>query len=149
MSRWLTAVLFSMAGVAVLFAFLSLVNREQPLPAEPASVDVHPLPLTLDARQERCGPWLADTERLIENGRRCDVDSDCEVVDLRCPFGCWQAVNRNESETIQQAVIAYHESCDRCLYTCMALPQGKPVCLDKQCSYQQKHSPYVAPDAPG
>jgi len=52
----------------------------------------------------------------IEKAGYCGQKSDCEIIDSQCPFGCFVAVNKNESERIKNLIDNYQSNC---VYSCL------------------------------
>jgi hypothetical protein len=65
---------------------------------------------------------------------RCKADSDCTTMLPGCPFGCGLAINATAELTpINDAIAAYNQSCNRCMYRCRPI-ERPPVCRAGLCS---------------
>jgi len=58
----------------------------------------------------------------------CESDADCEVIDSKCPFGCYVAVNRDKLDEIKKNIEEYPNECEN---SCR-LKRGTK-CEDKKC----------------
>lgn len=81
--------------------FTRLTNKQPQAHAESDSFD---LPASLSIKKE------------IETASHCESDTDCRVLDSKCPFGCFVAINRSETERIDQLIDGFNSTCD---YKCM------------------------------
>jgi len=65
---------------------------------------------------------------LINESKSCNVDSDCVLIGSRCPFGCYQAININNSEEVKSAIYSYKSNC---VYGCIECESVK--CINNTC----------------
>jgi hypothetical protein len=54
----------------------------------------------------------------IEEAKYCTTDNDCIIVQSKCPFDCYQAVNKAEAERINQRIKGFESSCT---YSCVPI----------------------------
>ncbi|MBP9811742.1 hypothetical protein KBC86_00045 [Candidatus Gracilibacteria bacterium] len=85
-----------------------------------------------------CQEKKAEIEKLFEEARICDQDSDCVVENkgMFCPFGCFQIHNTsyNIDEILKKVIEFQDEKCFLCEYKCMTPPdQSDLKCLENQC----------------
>jgi len=64
----------------------------------------------------------------IENASYCQQKSDCEVIQSQCPFGCYLAVNKNESQRIKNLIDNFDSDCT---YGCTELNDYD--CVENKC----------------
>lgn len=58
----------------------------------------------------------------------CDVPDDCVLTDTKCPLGCYNVVNIDELERINQLV---HDFKQTCFQTCTTLQDVN--CIESKC----------------
>lgn len=64
----------------------------------------------------------------IEKANYCKEDLDCVNAGSKCPFGCWNYVNKNEVERISNLINLYDS---KCVYGCVLCE--KAICEDNKC----------------
>lgn len=64
----------------------------------------------------------------IEKAKYCEVDSDCVDAGGKCPFGCYNYVNKNEVEQISKLIQSYDSNC---MYQCV--PLSEVICENNKC----------------
>jgi hypothetical protein len=114
---------------------------ERPTGAELVKPPVHRS--TFDVSIAECDALISEHEQkiaqMIEAGRQCSTDSQCQVASFGCLFGCRTAVNRSAVLGIEAALTEYeaaHRACGGCVYSCTPLPEGQAVCEDNLCAYR-------------
>lgn len=79
-----------------------------------------------------CERTEADILRQIDEANFCDKDSDCLLLSLGCPFGCYKLVNRNSDHSlITEAIKKYNFDCTRCVYDCDRDPTVEEIKCEK------------------
>jgi hypothetical protein len=58
----------------------------------------------------------------------CDAASDCVNAGSKCPFGCYNYVNKNEVDRISKLINSYDS---KCVYGCLTCLSA--VCEDHKC----------------
>jgi hypothetical protein len=73
----------------------------------------------------------------LEEGSKCETDSDCQVVSLMmCPLGCYAAVMKKNVERARQAIADTSARLDRacqCEYKCAPAPKSAS-CVTGHCT---------------
>ncbi|MDD3263338.1 MAG: hypothetical protein PHT94_00415 [Candidatus Nanoarchaeia archaeon] len=64
----------------------------------------------------------------IKKANYCEEDLDCIDAGSKCPFGCFNYVNKNEVERISNLIESYNSNC---VYGCLLCENVK--CEDKKC----------------
>lgn len=64
----------------------------------------------------------------IEEANYCNFDLDCMDAGGKCPFGCYNYVNKNEVERMS-GLIEAHDS--KCVYGCASL--ADVICENNKC----------------
>jgi hypothetical protein len=71
---------------------------------------------------------LEELKRTLEEGSKCEEDSDCQVLSLMvCPLGCYAAVSKRSLEKVRAAVADTSSRLDRaclCEYKCAPAPKS-------------------------
>jgi PBP1b-binding outer membrane lipoprotein LpoB len=70
-----------------------------------------------------------DLKQLLDSGATCQVDDDCEVLEGKCPVGCYVGVNRENSDQVREAMDAHVDSC---VYRCR--PHKGVSCEQNKCT---------------
>jgi hypothetical protein len=70
-----------------------------------------------------------EIKKEIEAAKYCNEDSDCVRIESKCPFGCNQYVNINESSRIQSLIDNFDS---KCVYGCMLCEEVE--CINKTCT---------------
>lgn len=77
-----------------------------------------------------------DIRESIADARFCETDSDCQLINPGCPFGCRVGVRNDRATAITEALAAYREqatdACGSCTYECP--DQDDVKCLDNFCT---------------
>lgn len=68
-------------------------------------------------------------EKEIEKAKYCKVKEDCIIIHGKCPFGCYQAINKNEKEKIENLIKDFDSNC---AYSCIELKE-EPQCNNNRC----------------
>ena len=76
-----------------------------------------------EMRESKCAPIEAHLQELLHKSRDCEINSDCVVVNLGCPFGCVDAYSKSAESVIIKEAKAYQTRCHSCVYTCPACDQ--------------------------
>ena len=75
----------------------------------------------------------AEINKLISESKYCEIDSDCKLASLGCPFGCVTAINAANVQLVVSAANAYHDqSCTQCMYKCGHA--SKAECENQKCT---------------
>ncbi|MFW6230646.1 MAG: hypothetical protein ACOC32_01335 [Nanoarchaeota archaeon] len=64
----------------------------------------------------------------IDKANYCEVDSDCVNAGGKCPFGCWNYVNKDEVGRISSLIESFDS---QCVYGCVSCPTA--VCENNKC----------------
>ncbi|MFA5856830.1 MAG: hypothetical protein WC867_05700 [Candidatus Pacearchaeota archaeon] len=64
----------------------------------------------------------------IQRANYCEIGSDCIDAGSKCPFGCYNYVNKNEVNKISKILESYDSNC---VYSCIACP--KVACENNKC----------------
>lgn len=81
-----------------------------------------------------CDKAASSLSSRIEASRSCEVDSDCALVGFGCPFGCTDAVNETQLESLRTSERAFQKKCHTCVYMCAApVFEWRAVCVQNQC----------------
>ena len=81
-----------------------------------------------------CAPIEAQVHGLIANSQGCNVNSDCAIVRLGCPFGCSRAVSKLAVAELVREEKSYRSQCHWCEYHCSAAQfEWRAVCRNNQC----------------
>lgn len=93
-----------------------------------------------------CLPIEAHVRDLIDSSQGCDVDSDCAIGHLGCPFGCVDTYNNNAETEILKEVKSYRGQCHSCEYVCPA-PFGEfqAVCQNNKCQVIDRSKFHMQP----
>ena len=89
---------------------------------------------TAFSHSDNCKALELAVEETIAASRQCAVDSDCMVQGFNCPFECFQAVSKQDSNTIISAVGDYNK---QCMFNCPACPEAsssRARCVAGLCS---------------
>ncbi|MFW0870964.1 MAG: hypothetical protein ACKKL4_00710 [Patescibacteria group bacterium] len=78
---------------------------------------------------EPTNPTRANIISAIEEANYCTFDTDCVVLESKCPFDCYVYVHSNEAERISKLIESFES---RCAYGCVAPPEV--VCIDSRCT---------------
>jgi len=62
----------------------------------------------------------------------CKVDSDCQALEPKCPFGCAIYVNKENADRISELLKSYDSNC---VYSCI---ETRPSCENNRCQYVTK-----------
>jgi len=57
---------------------------------------------------------------LINASQSCNIDADCKLVDLGCPFGCGIGLNTSKEAEVAAVVKDFHDKHSLCVYKCKA-----------------------------
>lgn len=68
---------------------------------------------------------------LIDSSKECTLDSDCFLISSKCPFGCYQAINKNFKDEVTNAIDFYDS---KCMYGCIECNQTK--CIENICKVE-------------
>lgn len=81
-----------------------------------------------------CNAKLEGLTSLLEEARYCDVDSDCSLFTLGCPFGCTGAIRSTEIPRIETKYRIYAMQCPICRYRCRKpVFERRAVCEESRC----------------
>ena len=77
-------------------------------------------------------------DALISSSRGCHIDSDCQTVNLGCPFGCKTGITKNSDNLAMiHENIGLIERCgDRCIYKCPSDSHLVTKCIESMCTVQ-------------
>ena len=85
-------------------------------------------------RELECAPMEAHLQGLIANSQSCDVDSDCAILSLGCPFGCVGAYSKAAESQIIKEEKAYRSQCQSCVYVCPTpVFERRAECQNNKC----------------
>lgn len=70
----------------------------------------------------------SDIKSAIEKANYCEIDSDCIDAGGKCPFGCYNYVNKNEVNQISKLLKSYNS---KCIYGCVSPPTA--ICENNKC----------------
>lgn len=65
----------------------------------------------------------------IDKANYCNVKEDCVDAGSKCPFGCYNYVNKNEVGRISKMIDSY--SGTKCVYSCLYCPGVE--CRNNKC----------------
>ena len=141
-SRFLIAIAVATSvGVAILLAVAQLQWPERPAVFGGEALLERDADVKVDLVE--CStvmdPLESQIKQMIEDGRDCTSDDQCQVTIFGCPFGCTSTVNRNAVRQIEAALERYSvlgESCGMCAYQCLQLPPGQAICENNRCAYR-------------
>jgi hypothetical protein len=64
----------------------------------------------------------------IKRANYCEVAADCVDAGGKCPFGCYNYVNKNEVEYVAKLIQSYDSTC---IYDCVLCPSA--ICISNKC----------------
>ena len=64
----------------------------------------------------------------INKANYCQIESDCVDAGGKCPFGCYNYVNKNEVQRISNLINSYDS---KCVYGCIECQ--KAICENNKC----------------
>ena len=67
-------------------------------------------------------------KKQIDKANFCTENSDCINAGSKCPFGCWNYVNKNEVERISKLINSFDS---KCVYGCINCE--KSICENNKC----------------
>lgn len=67
-------------------------------------------------------------ENKIDEANYCEKDSDCVDAGSKCPFGCYNYVNKDEVDQIKELIEGYNS---KCVYSCLSCPSV--ICNNSKC----------------
>jgi len=130
------AVFVTVLGFYLLASVILPGSEDSQLPSDidsdKADADVESIPQSEAAvllrerrlRELECAPMEAHLQRLMDNSQGCDVDSDCVIISLGCPFGCSGAYSKTATAEIIEEEKSYQSQCQSCVHMC---PGPSPV----------------------
>jgi len=66
----------------------------------------------------------------IIDANYCEQDSDCELMEGSCPFGCYAVVNKKEAQRISGLIKSFPSNC---VYGCIEIESAR--CVNKRCDF--------------
>jgi len=88
----------------------------------------------------------AHLQGLIANSQGCDVDSDCAILRLGCPFRCVGAYSKTAEPEIIGEEKSYQSQCHSCEYMCAApLFEWRAACQNNKCQVIDKPAFRIRP----
>ncbi len=72
---------------------------------------------------------------MLEESDYCTAGSDCKIVYLNCPFGCYNLVNKDvDTSELEALGEKFDKDCRMCIYDCLQPPASdKITCKDGKC----------------
>ena len=64
----------------------------------------------------------------VEKANYCNVDTDCLDAGGKCPFGCYNYVNKDSANEISRLIESFDS---RCVYGCLSCPTA--ICENNKC----------------
>jgi len=121
-----------MIGVAELHEsdrFRSLVPQENNTTESPAVEMPASIPTEPD-----CGQIESAFAAKLDESRSCQVDADCSLARLECPFECITSVSAPLLDELMREERAFQQACSRCESECsQTLTKWRAACVRHRC----------------
>lgn len=70
----------------------------------------------------------------LDQSRSCQVDADCSLARLQCPFECVTSVSTSDLDDLKRAEMSYQQTCHRCESECPdTLTKWRAACVRQRC----------------
>ena len=70
----------------------------------------------------------------LDQSRACQVDADCSLTRLECPFQCVTSVSTSVLDELKREEMSFQEACHRCESTCPeTLTKWRAACVRQRC----------------
>jgi len=88
---------------------------------------------------QSCESTSLELSKRLDLMNYCNDSSECKIVSLGCPFGCYRFVNENANlSEIAELSGKYKANCPECVYKCPISPEQEQIscennkCIDKR-----------------
>lgn len=88
-----------------------------------------------DAPEEPdCAQVESEIAARLDQSRSCQVDADCSLTRLECPFECVTSVSASILEDLKREEASFQQACGRCESSCpQSLAKWRAACVRQRC----------------
>ena len=116
--------------VVALLAYLAASQIEMEVPeSEPAGTVVH----LVDPPCHDLKHLQEQIKKVIAEPGDCENDTDCAIVRMNCPFGCFRSLNQIQQRDVAALTSKIGGGCHTCRYRCAPL-RSEAACVQGRCS---------------
>lgn len=110
--------------------WLGSVVSPGPEIAEPVAVEI---PVKI-SKEPDCTQLESGFAAMLEQSRWCQVDADCSLARLECPFECVTSVSTSILDDLKRREMSFQNACRRCESSCpQALTKWRAACVRQRC----------------
>jgi len=86
------------------------------------------------SKEPDCTQIESDFAAKLEQSRSCQVDADCSLTRLECPFECVTSVSASVLDELKREEMSFQQACRRCESSCpQTLAKWRAACVRQRC----------------